>query len=181
MKHKNRILSLFLVLCMLATLVPGSVSGADGTREETSAVMAEKIENPGVELRQDSEVETLEQEPYDETEFVDGELLHHRGIAAADIHKGFGIALVEPEIRLRQHQRGAFPQSHSNGFSCAHAVVFGGDGLGKNHAGSFFRISANGGGDEAEIGFPLGHPPGGLPGKKRAVHINVENKPLHER
>ena len=42
MKHKNRILSLFLVLCMLATLVPGSVSGADGTREETSAVMAEK-------------------------------------------------------------------------------------------------------------------------------------------
>lgn len=51
MKHKNRILSLFLVLCMLATLVPGSVSAADGTREETSAVMAEKIENPGVELR----------------------------------------------------------------------------------------------------------------------------------
>lgn len=70
MKHKNRILSLFLVLCMLATLVPGSVSAADGTREETSAVMAEKIENPGVELRQDSEVETLEQEPYDETEVV---------------------------------------------------------------------------------------------------------------
>ena len=70
MKHKNRILSLFLVLCMLATLVPGSVSAADGTREETSAVMAEKIENPGVELRQDSEVETLEQEPYDETEVL---------------------------------------------------------------------------------------------------------------
>ena len=112
--------------------------------------------------------------------FVDGELLHHRGIAAADIHKGFGIALVEPEIRLGQHQRGAFPQGHGNGFSRAHAVVFGGDGLGENHAGSFFRISANGGGDEAKIGFPLGHPPGGLPGKKRAVHINVENKPLHD-
>lgn len=42
MKHKNRILSLFLVLCMLATLVPGSVSAADGTREETSACYGRK-------------------------------------------------------------------------------------------------------------------------------------------
>lgn len=109
MKHKNRILSLFLVLCMLATLVPGSVSGADGTREETSAVMAEKIENPGVELRQDSEVETLEQEPYDETEVVraivvlENRSLLEQGFTGAEIaSKGTAVTKQVESMELQQ-------------------------------------------------------------------------------
>lgn len=108
MKHKNRILSLFLVLCMLATLVPGSVSGADGTREETSAVMAEKIENPGVELRQDSEVETLEQEPYDETEVVraivvlENRSLLEQGFTGAEIaSKGTAVTKQVESMELQ--------------------------------------------------------------------------------
>ena len=109
MKHKNRILSLFLVLCMLATLVPGSVSGADGTREETSAVMAEKIENPGVELRQDSEVETLEQEPYDETEVVraivvlENRSLLEQGFTGAEIaSNGTAVTKQVESMELQQ-------------------------------------------------------------------------------
>ncbi len=70
MKHKNRILSLFLVLCMLCNA--GSRLRLSGRWDARGNVCCygRKIENPGVELRQDSEVETLEQEPYDETEVV---------------------------------------------------------------------------------------------------------------
>ncbi len=80
--------------------------------------MAEKIENPGVELRQDSEVETLEQEPYDETEVVraivvlENRSLLEQGFTGAEIASN-GTAVTKQVESMELQQESALQKSES--------------------------------------------------------------------
>ena len=99
MKRMNRVLSLLLVLCMIATLLPAQVLATDGEQatatpitgedrlqaealpealpqeaqaEQAAApeVTAKEIENPGVDLKRDQAGQQMHEALYDEDETV---------------------------------------------------------------------------------------------------------------
>ena len=113
-----------------------------------------------------------------EEAFVDRDLLHHGGEAAADGDEGAGIARIEGEIRRGEDELRAFAQRHADGLAGGDAEFFRGDGLGEDDAGALVPVAADGGGDGAQVRLACGDAARRLPGQKGTVDVYVKDQPL---
>ena len=113
-----------------------------------------------------------------EEAFVDRDLLHHGGEAAADGDEGAGIARIEGEIRRGEDELRAFAQRHADRLAGGDAEFFCGDGLGEDDAGALVPVAADGGGDGAQVRFACGDAARRLPGQKGTVDVYVKDQPL---
>lgn len=113
-----------------------------------------------------------------EEAFVDRDLLHHGGEAAADGDEGAGIARIEGEIRRGEDELRAFAQRHADRLAGGDAEFFRGDGLGEDDAGALVPVAADGGGDGAQVRLACGDAARRLPGQKGTVDVYVKDQPL---
>lgn len=99
---------------------------------------AELGENDVLDLVGDGERVGVEQvgAGHVEEAFVDRDLLHHGGEAAADGDEGTGIARIEGEIRRGEDELRAFAQCHADRLAGGDAEFFRGDGPGEDDAGA---------------------------------------------
>ena len=113
-----------------------------------------------------------------EEAFVDRDLLHHGGEAAADGDEGAGIARIEGKIRRGEDELRAFAQRHADRLAGGDAEFFRGDGLGEDDAGALVPVAADGGGDGAQVRLACGDAARRLPGQKGTVDVYVKDQPL---
>ena len=113
-----------------------------------------------------------------EEAFVDRDLLHHGGEAAADGDEGAGITRIEGKIRRGEDEPRAFAQRHADRLAGGDAEFFRGDGLGEDDAGALVPVAADGGGDGAQVRLACGDAARRLPGQKGTVDVYVKDQPL---
>ena len=91
-----------------------------------------------------------------------------------------GELLIESKVRSCQEQIRAFTQCHGHRFTGLDTKPLGGDGFCKDDTGALVPVASDGRRDQADVLFAKTDSAGRFPGKKRAIHIDMENESGNE-